>query len=429
MCAPSRATFLRGQYAQNTGIHVNKEENPLLYALEIFRGTEAEPGQEASTLATWFKDDPAGYRTGLVGKYMNGYGEMSTTPSYYTPPGWDYFVGVGGDAGQAQNYWLYENGTMVYHGTGAANYLTNVLNVKAVEFVQNALTDGKPFFLVVTPKAPHHPADYASLYGPPLYDGVEYPTGTANPAFNELVIGDKPDWIRSQPQVNPLAVSEIHEFFRRKLRALRSVDDLVGDLVDAIGDEMDNTYLVFCSDNGFHSGEHRLGHGNDLGGKNTIYEEDIRVPFFIRGPGITAGSTVDELIGNVDLAPTLCALAGVTPDPTVELDGRSFAPLVTGGTVPEWRKYYLLTRLEGTHRNAGFRAEYTDPVQGLTKFTFGEYAFEQDENQGEYYDLNSDAPQINNGYNDLLEPTLLAYQTRLGNLSECHGDTCRAAEV
>jgi arylsulfatase A-like enzyme len=424
LCAPSRATFLRGQYARNTGIHENQDGDGV-FALEVFRGDPIGTGPEASTLATWFQD--AEYRTGLVGKYLNGYGETPTNPAYYKPPGWDYFVAVGGDAGHAQNYWLYDNGVMDYRETGDENYLTRVLSGKAVGFVTQALSDGVPFFLMVTPKAPHHPADVETQYADD-YPTVTYPVGLANPAFNEIV-SDKPDWIRNQGIVDATEQSQIHHYFRQKLRALRSVDDMVAALIDALGPAIADTYFVFCSDNGFHSGEHRLGHGNDYGGKNTIYEEDIRVPCFITGGGIDGPFTVDHLIGNVDMAPTLCALAGVTPDPNVVIDGRSFAPMLTGGSVGTWRKYFLLTRGAPPHKNAGFRARYVNEEEELVQFTFGEYDAQQDLNQGEFYNLDptADPYQINSTYNGL-GPDLLGLQNKLDALRNCSGSSCHIAE-
>lgn len=124
--------------------------------------------------------------------------------------------------------------------------------------------------------------------------------------------------------------------------------------------------------------------------------------------------TVAELndrIGNVDMAPTLCALAGVNPDSNVVIDGRSFAPFLTGGSVDPWRKYFLLTR---------------DSFPQV-KFTFGEYSAEQDHNQGEYYNLLTDAPQTDSKYGDL-EDDLLDLQDKLDVLRHCSGSGCRTAE-
>jgi arylsulfatase A-like enzyme len=432
LCAPSRASFLRGQYAQNTGINENKHGTGMdaVYAIDIWRGDPIGTGPEASTLATWFQD--AQYRTGMVGKYLNGYGETLITPEYYTPPGWDYFVGVGGDAGDAQNYWLWNNGTFEWHGTGDENYLTRVLSAKAVTFIEDAITAEDPFFLMVTPKAPHHPADHESQYAS-LYTTENYPTGLDNPAFNETDVTDKPDWIYGQGALGPLEVSQIHYYFKRKLRALKSVDDMVGALMTALEPVMDDTYFVFCSDNGFHTGEHQLGHGNDFGGKNTIYEEDIRVPCFITGGDIVGPIVVDKMIGNIDMAPTLCALAEeVTPDEGVEIDGRSFAPFLTGGNVDPWRKYFLLTRDSIPHKNFGFRADYINGEEEVVKFTFGEYTAEQVHNQGEYYNLdpeavNGDPYQLNSTYNGL-GLDLGPLQIKLTALKGCSGDSCRTAE-
>lgn len=414
-CAPSRATILRGQYSHNTGIKANN-----------FDGHEAlwhfqKNGCEASNLATWLHD--AGYRTGLVGKYMNGYGEETYEPGpvWYKPDGWDYFWAVGGDAGEGYDYWAYDNGIVKYYpGTDRANYLTTVIRSEAEEFLDDALPREESFFLVVTPKAPHHPAVPQDEYSN-AYPGYTYPKGTQNPAFNEALISDKPRWVKINPLLSTVETTQIDIYYRRKLQCLKSVDDLVDALVDKIGQKMNNTYFIFCSDNGFHHGEHRLGWAPDFGGKNSVYEEDIRVPLYIRGPGIPEASTVDQLIGNVDLAPTFCEMAGVTPG--IAVDGRSFLPLVKGTPVP-WRNYYLLSRGKG-EPFAGFRA---------ADFVFNEFTEDQGAGnvRGEHYNLDvisGDLPELTNTYNNLTQTDLATYQERVEDLLACEGATCRTADV
>jgi hypothetical protein len=191
---------------------------------------------------------------------------------------------------------------------------------------------------------------------------------------------------------------------------------------------LDDTYVFFTSDHGFHMGEHRLGQdstqdeadGTVPGGKNSMYEEDIRVPLWIRHPDITV-STVDRLLGNVDLAPTFCDIAGIDldNDPPDVIDGRSFLPLLTGQSVP-WRTQYLISR--GQNKPfVGFR--HAD-----------EWVFEQlltpapNEVAGEYYvglddPANGDPFELDNGYVDLTSSRLADLQNLADNYSQCAGDT------
>lgn len=99
-------------------------------------------------------------------------------------------------------------------------------------------------------------------------------------------------------------------FYRSRLRALQGVDELVDNLVKRLekSDKWDNTYIIYTSDNGFHIGQHRLPPGKTCG-----YEEDIRVPLFIRGPGIPEGHVQDSVTTHIDLAPTIFDLAGIPP--------------------------------------------------------------------------------------------------------------------
>lgn len=416
LCAPSRATIMRGQYAHNTGIVGNRYGVGEEYALHYYQ----QYGHEQSNIATWFQN--AGYRTGLIGKYLNGYGESDFTGvPWYTPDGWNYFFAVGGDAGDGLNYWAWNNGAKKFYGDDwDTDYLTDVISQKSVSFIDDAAEDARPFLLFVTPKAPHHPAmfhpDYASYY-----TTTTYPKGTQNPAWDESNVTDKHDHVRFQSLLDSQEKANIDENHRFKLRAMRSVDDLVENIVDALGAAIDNTYLIFCSDNGFHSGEHRMGHGNDNGGKNNPYEEDIRIPLYIRGPEIDAQLVVDELVGNVDIAATLCDIADVVPndpDPDFDFDGRSFLPLLLSQPTT-WRNYYLLSR--------GVGDEYYG-VRSSTRM-FAEWTNIQMSLPGEFYNLVSDPHQETSTYAQMTSSQRATWQARVTSLRSCVGASCRIADV
>lgn len=115
-------------------------------------------------------------------------------------------------------------------------------------------------------------------------------------------------WVNELSRQNKTVVEYEDNWYRQRLRTLQSVDDLVEVLIDRLEEsgDINNTYIIFSSDNGYHLGHHRMPPG-----KSTGYEEDIRVPFFIRGPGIPEGGSIDSTTTHIDLAPTFFDLAGI----------------------------------------------------------------------------------------------------------------------
>ncbi|MDP9363610.1 MAG: sulfatase, partial [Chloroflexota bacterium] len=331
LCCPSRASILRGQYAHNHGVlrNVKKGRKPGGFP------TFLELGREGSTVATWLHD--AGYRTALVGKYLNQYPE-GAEPGH-VPPGWDEWSAEA--RGQYFNYRLNENGTVVRYGRDPGDYQTDVLAAKATDFVARSAVDDRPFFLYLAPHAPHTPATPAPRHAE-AFAGATAPRA---PSFNEADVGDKPGWVRAAPALSADEIAGIDELHRQRSRSLLAVDDMVAALVDALraGGALDDTYVLLTSDNGFHQGEHRLP-----GGKGDPYEASIRVPLLVRGPGVAAGGTVGELALNVDLAPTLAELAGATAPGFV--DGRSLVPLLAGEPPPAWRRALLVELFGGEGR-------------------------------------------------------------------------------
>jgi len=403
LCAPSRASVLRGQYEHNTGVNINVDA----FATFVARG------DESSNLATWLHG--GGYTTALIGKYINGYPEAPGLPENHVPPGWDYWFGLFGDAYKSYDYHANDNGTIVPYGTDREDYATDVLTGKALEFLASDQSAG-PFFLMLTPMLPHGPAIPAPEYDEE-FTGVTYPRGAANPAFNEADVSDKPLYVSELKRFGAPRVTLIDESYRKKLRCMQSVQEMVNAVIAGLGSRLENTYVIFTSDNGFHMGEHRLGYGSFPGGKNTLYEQDISVPLWIRGPGIAAGTTLNQLIGNVDLAPTICEAAGVTPG--IAVDGRSFLPLAQGRSIP-WRTSYLISR-GGNRAFAGIRSQ--------DNYVFAEFdELRKDEVPGEYYNLATDPNQLNNGYNKLSKTNLAKLRNRVKAYRRCAGSTCRVAD-
>ncbi len=312
LCCPSRASILRGQYVHNHDVEGNL---PPTGGFEHWQ----ELGRDRSTVATWLHD--AGYRTGLLGKYLNGY--PTTVAPTYVPPGWDTWASpAAGNAYSEYNYELNENGTLHRYGSQPADYLVDVLARKSRDFV-GAGNDTQPFFLYVAPYVPHQPATPAPRYAD-AFAGVRAPRP---PSFDQADVSAEPAWIRNRPPLRPAVKRYIDRLARRRLQSMLGVEDMLKTIVDTLTrtGQLDNTYIVFTSDNGFHLGEHRLPPG-----KQTAFDEDIHVPLVVRGPNVPAGGTVDGFAREIDLAPTFAALARATTPAFV--DGVSLTPLLTGDT-------------------------------------------------------------------------------------------------
>lgn len=325
LCCPSRSTTLRGQYSHNTGVKTNGGGNG---GFETAYAT----GLEKSTIATWLQT--AGYRTALYGKYLNGY--PHTARASYVPPGWsDWASSVVGNAYSEYNYTLNENGRPVRYGAGTADYGTDVYARKAAAFMRKSAAENAPFFIYLAVYAPHAPATPAPRHAS-LFPNARAPR---TPSFDEADVSDKPAFVRNRPRVGTAAQTAIDALYRKRLQSLQAVDDAVAGLIDTLRatGQLDRTFVVLASDNGFHQGQHRLQTG-----KQTAYEEDIRVPLIVRGPGVPRGRTVQQFAGNVDLAPTFADIGGA--DAPAFVDGRSLVALLSG-TVPasaQWRQVYLV---------------------------------------------------------------------------------------
>jgi arylsulfatase A-like enzyme len=288
LCCPSRASFLTGQYPHNNDIRGN---SPPLGGFVKFR----DLGREGSTVATWLR--AAGYRTALFGKYLNGY-PTADNPTY-VPAGWGEWYGKFERApviGDYFGYKLNENGRVVAHGKDPSEYLTDVLLEKAVAFIQSAAGDRtRPIFLYFAPYAPH--AEGAPNGPPtpaPRHKGtLAHMTAPRPLSFNEADLSDKPSHFQRRPVLDAKRIAELDHEYRTRVESLLAVDEAVERIIKALADrgELANSYIFFMSDNGYLLGQHRVPRG-----KGVPYEESIRVPLVVRGPGIPAGTSVDILL-------------------------------------------------------------------------------------------------------------------------------------
>ena len=319
ICCPSRATIMRGQYTHNT--HVWENTNSSTGGWEAYWTR----GYQQDNVAT--RLDAAGYRTALIGKYLNQYQGTSV------PPGWDkWFAILHPTTSNHFDYYINDNGTRRHYGSARRTYKTDVLSRQTRSFIGASAARGTPFFAYVAPMAPHKPATPAprDLH---TYDALK---GLRLPSFNEVDVSDKPPWIRSLPRPTADRIREMDNLSEKRAESLQAVDDLVAGVVGKLKNEglLRNTYIFFTSDNGHFRGEHRI-----TTGKCRPYEEDIRVPLLVRGPGIAAGSTTNKLALNTDYLPTFTEFAGTHTPPYV--DGRSLKPLLDGSQ-STWRNAILI---------------------------------------------------------------------------------------
>jgi N-acetylglucosamine-6-sulfatase len=312
LCCPSRATMMSGQYMHNHGVRGNFPPNG---------GWPVFKPHESNDLAVWLHDN--GYYNVHIGKYMNFYGIADN--GLPVPPGWDEWYGKVSEDALYFNYQLIEKTGpsstphLTFYGDQPADYQTDVFSDRALNFVRDTGASKQPFWLNLWFNSPHGPFDPAprDLF---RYAGTPLPR---LPAFNEKDISDKPAWFRHQARrrINKKQALLIDNERRRQEEQLISVDQSVGQLVQLLKDKgiLDDTYLIFSSDNGFFRGEHRI-----VTGKYLPYDPASRVPLIIRGPGIPAGGTSNELVWNGDITQTILQIASGSQNDS--LDGRSLLP-------------------------------------------------------------------------------------------------------
>ena len=390
LCCPTRATIMRGQYAHNTGVWSNKGSKGGWPAY-------SNNGNEKDNMAT--RLDAAGYRTGLFGKYLNEYPGATDKP-----PGWDrWFAHTDGTS--YYDYKINDDGRIIHYGSTSADYETDVIADHAKTFIGASATAGVPFFAYVAPRAPHSPATPATR-DKHAYDGLK---ARRLPSFNETNVADKPPWIRKLPRLSDAKIANIDNRAEKRAETLQALDDLVAGIVGRLADRgvLSNSYIFFTSDNGWHSGEHRIPQD-----KWRPYEEDVRMPLLVRGPGVAARHQAHKLVLDTDYLPTFTTLADVhTPN---YVDGRSLQPLLEGNSTA-WRSAILLEAA----------ALYSPAYSGI-RTSDGRKYVEYAGGKKELYNLGRDPYELRDSYDPKNPPATLA--TRLKKLRSCAAASCRAAE-
>lgn len=444
VCCPSRTGFWRSQHGHSHNITDVKLP---------FGGWDLfyDRGYQEDNLGVWLRK--AGYRTAYTGKLMNG----NTVANAQTKPVTDVFDE---SAILLDPYtYSYTNSSLSWNGgpprAYSGNYSTDLVRDVGLTFLDEAVKkqredqDGKPFFLGVAPIGPHstirQDIDNGGFSNPipaqrhrHLYNDTIIPrTDNFNP--------DSPsgaNFVRKLPKLNDTVIDYIDEWHRDRLRALRSVDELVGAIVrraEELG-ILDNTYIVYTSDNGFSTGgQHRRPPSKSLG-----YEEDIRVPAFIRGPGIKAGSTSHETWSNIDLAASFAEIAGATEHAGYSLDGRimdwaqnhhTHGHAAKQDSTHHLSEYWVENYPEGIFGGSPSTAKYK--TLRLREHSSDDWAYTVWCNgERELYDMLKDPYQMNNLLDDVseygaLNSTRKAHRIakRLDaltlSLKRCAGEECR----
>jgi N-acetylglucosamine-6-sulfatase len=399
LCCPSRASFLSGQYAHNHGVLNNDPPNGGIESLDQRR-----------TLPVWLSR--AGYRTGFVGKYLNGYGKNRNGGNRFVPPGWsEWYSATAGDKKNPYDYRMSENGKLVRYGNRARDYKTDVMADKAERFIARRSRGNRPFFLWVATSAPHTDSG-ASDDGPRNPKPARRHFGSfadaklpRPPSYNAADVSGKNHWVTNKRLIGPERKRLMRRLYVSQLESLLAVDDLVERLVERLErtGELERTILVFTSDNGFLRGQHRLD-----AGKSRHYDESVRVPLLIRGPGFPAGAEISTPVANVDLAAT--AVAAGDAEPHFALDGVPLQEVVAGRGGREG------VLLEVFERKPELRAVRTE------RYVYADIA----DGEPELYDREQDPYELVNladdpGHREVRE-RLAAH---LDRLRECSGEDCR----
>lgn len=409
LCCPSRVTILRSQYIHNHKVISNIEATgggwPTFKRLE----------EHKDNLPVWLSR--AGVTTALFGKYLN---EYPTRPGgiRYVPPGWDEWgVPISrGDSYSGYSYTMNHNGELIRYGTKPEDFLNDVLNNKARDFIAET---NDPFFLYLSTYTPHKPFATA-----PRHLGTHIGTvAPRTPAYNS--IGEnEPGWLSKFPRLSDWKLSRLDKTWRKRAQSAETVADSVEAVMQelaATGKDKD-TLVVVTTDNGYHVGKYRMPKG-----KRTPYATDTVVPLIAIGPGIPAGVEVDAMTSTIDLAPTFTeVLGGRTPD---WIDGRSLVPFLTAGKKPEdWRNAALSESIGETNKSDPDYLPFIPPPFSALRTPRWMYV-EYDDGSRALYDQRTDPYELRNVV-DSVDPTFVAgLSAQLAQLERCAGPSCREADA
>jgi N-acetylglucosamine-6-sulfatase len=458
LCCPSRATFITGQYAHNHGVGGN------FYPF----GWYGMKGR-ANTLPAWLQD--AGYRTALIGKWLNGYGARDAHGE--VPHGFDIWRGLlDVSAYDYHNFVMNQNGKLKTWGDADfARKLVEFANIEVIpnpgglegvlakladvfgpapytywgatdpkdyspdvtgriteQLVRGERKSKKPFFIWWAPAAPHREDVAVTLMGRPGPDPrppARYAAKSKTyelpkpPSFNETDFSDKPSNMQNAAKVmTPAQIASLEEDYQGRMGSLLAVDDRVKSLIGTLKKthQLKNTLIVFLSDNGWLQGQHRV-----TGDKFLPYEESVRIPLIVRGPGVKAGKTIKGQVANIDFAPTLVDAANAKAGR--KMDGVSLLPTLRN---PRKRPDRVI-EIEALDRL--FRGDipvnaWDRPYKGVRtdRYTYVVYT---ETGEQELYDRRKDPYQLTNIAGNPAYAQIEAKLARqLARLDRCKGRSC-----
>jgi arylsulfatase A-like enzyme len=451
LCCPARASIFTGQYTHNHGVYTTHAP----YAFPALK--------DQSTLATWLQD--GGYSTVFLGKYMNGYGYLprpgrSTGNSLrYVPPGWtDWRASIEGGLPKGHpdhgSTYLYFNTTLSDNGRGFSNYKgqyqSDVYGTLSRRIILDRAASKKPFFLYASYAAPHNG-------GPREPDDLKYVTDDqgntvklGSPARPDWVKGrfddvitaapgadwsdpdpsDKPEHLRTRTAPNAAELEAMLRVTRQRAESLYVVDKQVKRTVQALADsgELDNTLVIFTSDNGYFLGEQGI-----RAGKILPHDPSLRTPLLMRGPGIPAGEVREDPFLSIDFAPTIAAAARVTP--RLPVDGVSMLDVARRGDTGWHRAVLTETGPRSVVRDtdeAGRALAVDDPGPRDLRWMIGirtsRYLYvDLASKEEELYDMATDPEQYHNVVTDPAYADVLSLlREQLARLRACDAADCRA---
>jgi N-acetylglucosamine-6-sulfatase len=403
LCCPARAEILTGQFAQNNGVRTNKGIHGGYGALR----------SKGKTIGAWLQD--AGYRTMFAGKFLNMYGGGDVR-------GWDeWHAFVGSGVYRYYDYEVSHNGEVrSYHDLHQADFLAR----QTVRSIEQFARDDRPFFIWQSHVAPHGacvPNNETGCWTAPVPAarhrntlGGTLPPSFRDAAYNEVGIGDKPSFLADLDLATPRRIRKTQALFQARIESLQSVDEAVARTVRALRDagELQNTLVLFTSDNGYLLGEHRYT------GKVMPYERSLQVPLLMRGPGVPRHTRRHQQVATIDLAPTFLDAAGAQA--TLRVDGRSLLRLARSERA---RGYDTLLIQAGpqTAVDNDFGGWFYRGVR-TARYTYVDYP----RFGTELYDRLRDPHQLRNVADDRDYRRVaaeLARRTR--TLGECSGASCR----
>ncbi len=402
LCGPSRTCLLRGQHAHRTGIKTNVASGPMNNGYTGAYQEFKRLGYEQEHLGVWMQR--AGYRTMMIGKYLHG--RMNPIDV----PGWDdLHICFGGNYYATSRYSTRFPESERRRATAATDYRTVVETDEAVWMIaeqhKRNLGSGvdQPFFLYLAPLAPHKPAGKTQMVQREYRELGQEISLPNTPDFNELDVSDKPLHLRTS-NLDAEGVKLMHEEFRLRVLATKSVDDMVGRIREVLKKTgfAQNTYIFFTSDHGY-----QLGH-NRMIAKKVPYHRNTVVPMFVVGPGVATG-VADQLLAHIDLVPTFLEIAGGSAP--IELDGKSWRPLFASradDSENSFRHELLIQNWEAKSQLGSLiPASYATlrmPQEIFTQWSNGEY---------EYYNLDRDPYQLENRFSALSEEEVASFASRL----------------